>query len=392
MIIEESPATRGNVRVLTVVLTTVTVCALPLLLTGAMAVQMRRDLEFGPTGLGVAFATYFVVSAVASPLCGRWAEGRRPAVGLRVSALGAALAMAGLAVVTTWLAAVVLLGVAGFTNALAQPPGSALLMARISPERRGLAFGLKQASIPAASLLSGLAVPVVALTLGWRWAFAAGALFAIIASAIPPRGTAARVAAAGGPSEVLPRSAYIPMTLLGMAAALGTAAATPLGAFVVSSGVERGLAEAVAGIVLAVGSSVGLVVRTGIGWVADRRGNARTLPIVVGMLAIGAAGFVLMGWGSAMPFVAGALLAFGAGWAWQGLFNFAVARHWSTSIATAIGVTQAGLFAGSAAGPVVFGLLADTMGESDAWLVMAVIGLSAAGLVSLVRARYLADV
>ena len=42
--------------------------------------------------------------------------------------------------------------------------------------RRGAAFGIKQAAAPLATLLAGLAIPVFALTLGWRAAFLAACL------------------------------------------------------------------------------------------------------------------------------------------------------------------------------------------------------------------------
>ena len=35
-------------------------------------------------------------------------------------------------------------------------------------DRQGLAFGIKQSAIPAAVLISGLALPVLAIPLGWR--------------------------------------------------------------------------------------------------------------------------------------------------------------------------------------------------------------------------------
>ena len=49
--------------------------------------------------------------------------------------------------------------------------------------RQGLSFGVKQAAIPVSTLLAGAAVPTVALTLGWRWAFVLGGLRAMAALA-----------------------------------------------------------------------------------------------------------------------------------------------------------------------------------------------------------------
>jgi hypothetical protein len=44
----------------------------------------------------------------------------------------------------------------------------------------------KQAAVPAATLLGGIAVPVVALPLDWRWVYAGGAFAALAAIAVAP--------------------------------------------------------------------------------------------------------------------------------------------------------------------------------------------------------------
>jgi 4-diphosphocytidyl-2-C-methyl-D-erythritol kinase len=53
---------------------------------------------------------------------------------------------------------------------------ASLLARRVEVARRATAFAVKQSAIPAAMLLGGLAVPALALTVGWRWAFAGGAV------------------------------------------------------------------------------------------------------------------------------------------------------------------------------------------------------------------------
>ena len=64
---------------------------------------------------------------------------------------------------------------------------SNLTLARSVPASRlGLSFGIKQAAIPIATLLAGAAVPTVALTIGWRWAYLIGAAVALLAAARDP--------------------------------------------------------------------------------------------------------------------------------------------------------------------------------------------------------------
>ena len=67
--------------------------------------------------------------------------------------------------------------------------GSNLLLAKgIRPERQGWALALKQAGVPAGTMLGGLAVPLLGVTVGWRWAYVAGALGALAAAASVPGG------------------------------------------------------------------------------------------------------------------------------------------------------------------------------------------------------------
>jgi cyanate permease len=233
-------------------------------------------------------------------------------------------------------------------------------------------------------------VPAVALTVGWRWAFVAGAMFALGVAPLPPATREPSAGMAPGVQRLPARADYVPMVLLGCAAALATAAVNPLGAFVTSSGVERGLSEGAAGILLASGSAVGMVVRIAAGWLADHVGGHQAVPLVAAMLVVGTAGFGLMALPAVPAYVVGVVLGFGAGYAWQGLFNFAVARQWSFAVATAAGVTQTGLYGGSALGPPLFGMVVDAAGDSAAWLISAVLVAVSAGLVTVIRVRFLA--
>ena len=60
-------------------------------------------------------------------------------------------------------------------NALGQLASNAALARHVPAHRQGLSFGVKQAAIPVSTLLAGAAVPTIALTAGWRWAFVAAA-------------------------------------------------------------------------------------------------------------------------------------------------------------------------------------------------------------------------
>src|SRR4051812_12823740 len=200
-----------------------------------------------------------------------------------------------------------------------------------------------------------------------------------------PRG---RRAAAGTEGSAGPRSAQerqrgrvgAGLVVLGVSAALAAGAANALGAFLVDSSVERGLSEAAAGLTLTLGSALCVTGRLVVGWVADRwqRGH---LAILAGLLAVGTVGLGLLAADSLVALVIGVMLAFGLGWCWPGLLAFAVVRLRPQAPAAATSVTQTGVYAGAAAGPLGFGVLVSHTSYGVAWLAAAIAEALAAMLV-----------
>ena len=93
-------------------------------------------------------------------------------------------------------------GLAGIGTALTRTASSVLVAWHVEPGRQGIAFGLKHGSIPIASLVAGLSVPALALTIGWRWAYAIAAVLALmVAVTVPPlRGRLAHGEKPGSPT------------------------------------------------------------------------------------------------------------------------------------------------------------------------------------------------
>lgn len=361
---------------------TATAGVLPVFLTGALAVQIRHDLGFGRVAQGVVIATFFAAAACFSILFGRLADRRGPARVLRVATLVSAASLLGVAVgagSVGWL--VVALVVAGIANGAIQPAANLLVARAIRPDRQGLAFGIKQAAIPMATLLASLAVPTLALTVGWRYAFGSAAILATALTVVIPDPPV--VARGSVPSTE--RIDLAPLVLLTAAFGLGAGAANALGAFLVTTSVATGMHPGTAGLLAALASATGLTVRITAGRLADRRG-ARHLPVVAGMLAAGTAGYLLLALADLTRLtwllVPAALLAYGAGWGWNGLFNFAIVRVHPWAPARATGVTQSGAYLGSVAGPLLFGLVSANAGDGVAWLATAVVAaVAAAGMV-----------
>jgi MFS family permease len=360
---------------------------LPVFLTGALAVQIGRDLTLGPARLGFASGAFFGAAALGSALMGRVAERIGPGLAMRTAATWSALLQVSVALTPGYAALLVSLTLAGFGNALAQVGSNLLLAKGIHPSRQGWALALKQAGVPAGTMLGGLAVPLLGVTVGWRWAYLAGALAAAAAAAYVP----IRAVPPGG-RRPAGRSGDVPLgPLVVLAAAAGFAAAAngTLATFVVSAGVDAGLGESAAGLVLTVGSAAGISMRLLAGLRADRRGG-RHLPVVSLLLLGGAAGYLLLAPGAVVTHLLGALVAFGSGWAWPGLFNLAVVRMNPGAPAAATGITQTGVYVGALAGPVVFGVVVDAFGYGAAWALAAVSSAGAAGGVLVGRRRVLA--
>lgn len=375
------------------------VAILPVYLLGGLAVQVRAELGIDRSVAGALVAAFFAASALGAFATGRLADRLGAARVMRLSAAcaGAALLGAAWAPGTGWLAGALVLG--GAANGAGQPASNALISRAVSAHRRGLAYGAKQAAIPLSLLLGGLSVPAFGLTVGWRWAFVAGAVLASAAAAtVPPdrpslrerESSAGRVVAslraeaelnasdraglAAGPYDLLP------LAVLSVGVALGSAVGNALGAFYVDTAVTSGLAPGAAGLSAAAGSAVGVAVRLGLGALADRW-TTRYLMIVAAMMTVGALASGLLATGLPAAMLPAVVLAYGLGWAWAGLFTFAVTLSHPEEPGRATGLTQGGVSVGAAAGPLAFGWLAERSGLAVAWNATAVCALLAAATV-----------
>jgi MFS family permease len=382
----------SSTRVLAATAAVTTVCVFPAFLTGAMAVQVRADLGFSESGTGLGVGAFFAAAAVSSVLLGRAAERFGPARGLRLAALCSAVGQLAVAALATSLGSLLLLlAITGTANALAQPAANLLIARYVPANRQGIAFAVKQSAIPTSTLLAGVAVPALALTVGWRWAFVGAAAAAVGAALWVPQVDGPRRIRGKERADLAPDVPFATMVLLAVGISLGAASAGTLGAFLVSSGVEAGLGESAAGLLLTFGSAVGVAVRLLAGVRADRRDGGH-LRVVSLMLAGGAVAYALLATGEAWIFVLATPLAFGAGWAWPGLFNLAIVRANPSSPAAATGITQTGTYVGAVCGPLLFGLVAERASHRAAWLLAAVIAVAAsaamaAGRRSLRRGR-----
>lgn len=362
---------------------------MPAFLTGGLAVQVREEIGFGEAALGLAVALFFAFASVSSVVSGLLVERLGSHRSMRLATVGSAASLLGIAVFArSWSLLVGCLVVGGFANAVAHPATHLSLAREIPANRQGFSFGIKQAAIPTATLLAGLAVPALALTVGWRWAFVGGAMLALAVASLVPAETHK-----GVPKVKEARAGDVktgPLVLLAIGIGLGSTAATPLGAFIVESAVAADIEPGRAGLLLALGSAVGITVRVLFGYLADGMGGGR-LRLVAGMLGAGTIGFVLLATRMDSLLVVGTVLAFGAGWGWPGLFNFAIVKTNPGAPAAATGITQTGASAGAALGPLLFGLILQATGYTTAWISCGVIALLSATAILLGRYLLIGD-
>ena len=363
--------------------------SLPVFLLGGLAVLVRDDLGFSEVQLGLAASTFFTVAALTAVPAGRVAArvGAWAATVIAAGLSGVALLVMGVA--PSYAVLLLALAVGGVANALAQIGTNGTLAEVVPKHRQGLAFGVNQAAIPAATLLAGFSLPLVGLTLGWRASFAASAVLALVYVLVAPRparrgGPTTRTAGRTGDAAVRA------LVVVSVAAALAAAAANGLAAFLVESAVRSGFSPSGAGVLLGSGSALGVAARVLVGWLADRRDGGH-LKIVTAMMASGAVGMALLATGTTAAFYVGTALVFALGWSWPGLMTFAVVRLNPSAPAVATSYTQTGVFAGGATGPLVFGMLVSTGSYRLAWSVAAGAMVVASVLMAVGRRMLVAD-
>ncbi len=342
---------------------------LPLFLVSAQILQLEREIGFGVAQLGYATATFFGLAALAANPAGSVVARLGPGRSLRIGGLLtlASCVIAGTA--KTWWVLPIATAVGGVSNGLIQVAANLAIFDGVALGRQGLAFGAKQASVPMASVLAGISLPVVGLVFGWRWVFALAALLALILAISAPHLDMAKAAERNeGPIGRPPNS----LLLLAVAGICGAMAGNGLALFIVPSAVDIGITEAAAGAVLAVCSLLVVAVRIGAGWIVDRKGSSgyAEMAWMAGAGTVGALVLALSG-APAVYLVAMPVALLGA-WGWPGIFFFSVVHSYPEFPARASGLVLSSNLTGTVIGPLVVGALAGRGRYPAAWLFVAV--------------------
>ena len=352
---------------------------LPGFLVGSLALQIKGDFDVSTAAVASGLTVFFAAGAVGAGPGGRLSERAGALPTIRGCVVGTAIVLLAVALAARSLAIMLaLLALAGLVNAACQPAINLFMADQVPLDRQGLAFGIKQSAIPAAVLVSGLALPVLALPLGWRATFAicAGGVLAVAV-------VVGRVHAsfAQPPERPRPPRPSRKLLITAVGAAFASSGPSALGAYLVASAVDVGIAEGTAGLLAAAGSASSLVARILVGQRADRRRDYG-FSVMVAMLVAGAGGFALLAIGEPAPFVVGVFVAFALGWGWPGLFNLAVVDLHREAPGAATGISQSGIYVGAAGGPALYGALSSGVGYSAAWMVAGGLSLVAAAAVA----------
>lgn len=362
-----------------------TVGVLPIFLTGALAVQLREDIGLSVDLLGLVFASYFAAAALFSAPLARVSDRTGPEWALRIGCVVYIGAFIGIAsVARSPIVLSLFIALAGVGTALTRTASSVLVARNVAQHRQGLAFGLKHSSIPVGSLLAGLSVPAIGVTVGWQWAYViAAALGVVVLIAIPePSGRTDRKSDAGRADMSLRL-----LIFCAMAFALGSSAASSLGAYTVTTAVTSGMSAAAAGVLVAIGSVVGLASRITIGHWSDRRPGSQ-LDLVTWMLTAGGIAFLMLAMLNRWVMLVAVPLSFATGWAWLGSYNLAMVRLNPIAPGAAVGVTQTGAFIGAIIGPSGLGFLAERYSFTVVW-VTAALASFAAGIIIFILRRFM---
>jgi MFS family permease len=351
---------------------------MPVFLLGALAPLMSDDLGLTPLSLGAAVAAFYLAAALGSFFLAPFADTSGVWRVTNLSLLVVALTSASMVLFADTLArlfAIILL--AGLVNGCIQPATNVIVSRFIPAGSQGLAYGLKQSAIPLSTMFGGIAVPTIGLTLGWRWAFMLSVFTALMVLMITPKGREIKIPRGKRKTMPLARKILIPLTvMMGLAAGVSNAMA----AFLALSITAQGHSASYAGLVIAAGSLICVIMRIGLGVAADRW-KLPLLRMAAMLLLIGAASYLVLAYSEALHLLTiASLLAFGFGWGWSGLLLLAIGRASSGAVGAVTGVTHAGVYIGGVLGPVFFGWIAQAHSFTLAWQSLTVISVIAAGL------------
>jgi predicted MFS family arabinose efflux permease len=336
------------------------------LLQGALGVLSRFILdEFGITRsqFGLVFSVYSVVGGLSALYIGTLADKNTRMVMLGLFLLAGA-SIAGAAIAPTYVLLVVAVLVGGFALGAGNPVTNRVIAERVSVARRGLVIGIKQAGPPLGLFIAGIALPIIAVSVGWRWALST----AVIVPAVGLAGTFALMPRGSGVespptrvSDLDHRVRFIVYSLTVIGAAVSVANSAAIAFLPLFAQEDLSMTPTLAGAVAAIMGLAGVVGRILWGGYAPRFKKPSSALLVMSIF-------------SALSFAAiASSTALGSFWLWIGAIGggasvlawhaiaylVIVNRVEMAAVGRASGIMHMGSTFGFAAGAPLAGLLLD---------------------------------
>ena len=362
-----------------------------------LAPEVARTYGIPAVWVGYQFSLASACMAISLLFLGsasrRWGAGRVVQTGM--SLVGLALILILIPHVTALIGAAVVMGL-GY--GLIMPANSHLMMRFTARANLNMVFSIQQTGIPLGAILAATAAPLIAVTIGWRWAIGGLALivFLLVALIASQR---ARWDDDRDPRASLPRNPFAGAAIvfasprlrnLSISGFCFSGAQFCVATFTVVALVEQlGYGLVQAGLMLSLSQVSGIVCRLYGGWMADRLNDSiAVLAWLASMLAL--FGFASLWLDPDWPLVVVCLLFAGYGAAtvgWPGAYLAEVARLCPPG-QVATGTSGSLLFTnvGKTLTPLAFAAIqAQTQSYGTAFGIMGVLGVIA--WIALMRAR-----
>jgi predicted MFS family arabinose efflux permease len=347
-------------------------CAVAVSIAGfgipALSPQLRDAFDLSITQIGLLVSVLFFSGALTSIPAGILID--RAGASFAV-ATGEVLAAAGFTTcVATSSSIVLFLGMAviGAGYGIVSPGSTALASLEIPDNQRGLAMGIRVMGQTLGGAFAGLALPLIAHLVGWRWTLVLPVAACLVAATLALRHRVRKGGAHRGPSPAAIRAFTPPLRRLmwayGCAMAtlqIGLLAFIPI--FLVD---QKGLSVPAASVGYFTAFLLGSVGRVGWGIYSDSLGS-RLLPLCIVALGSGVAflGLPMLPGFAVWPALALAGLTSAS---WNGVYQTAIAESASAaSLGRELGSASLFLFVGSFSGPALSGLLIAVVGWQATW-------------------------
>ncbi|WP_368502794.1 MFS transporter (plasmid) [Alkalihalophilus sp. As8PL] len=262
--------------------------------------------------------------------------------------------------------------ISGWLYGYSQPLTNQMITNNCNSKYQGLAFGIKQAAIPLATIIASISIGVI-LNIGWQTFLIFTSVFIVSYSLIFIRN---QKKITGKKSNMSKRSNFVAgskLKKMAFVGFLGGAIGNSLAAYLVASLVLQGISITNSGLIAAVGAIGNILVRVISGTLIDKK-VINPLNLLILIFFCGSVGAVFLQINHSLLLIIGTVLAYGIGWGWPGILHYLVSIQHPGREAKATSVTQMGVSFGSATGPVLFGILYVLISVHFAWFTLIVFG------------------